>query len=681
MQFTHPEFLYALTAVLIPVIIHLFNFRRYKKILFSNINLLKNITIETKKQNKLKHLLVLLARMLIIIFIVLAFAGPYFHNAESDKIHSGASMIYLDNSLSMKADGNSGRIFDEALRQSLQLVKKSPKDERFYILTNDFFNRLSFSDKPESSIILEKTILNNRRTMLSSIIKKQKRVALKNKLKNYRSFLFSDFQKNQSDIKNTSFDTSAFYYFFPYHHKIIHNLYIDSCWFKHPDLLPNKQVQLKVRVFNASASPMSKISLKLYIDGKQRALAGINIAAHDYTIVSLGFAIEKKGWHKGRIQIEDFPITFDNKLLFSFFVHNKINVLEIKENNSKNIDYLQVFYSSDSIFNFTSALITELNNLRFSKFNLIILNGLQSVSSGLTGILTDFVKNGGRLLVIPAINSQPLSINKLLSKFKAGSFMALDTVSDRVIGIKKHNSLFKNVIFKIPENVDFPTVHKHFPLKYDYQSGVQTLISLLNGNDFVSSKTFGIGKVFIFSTPLNTRFSNLTGHPLFTVLLYGIATQGLHNNKLYYTVGKDENIILNNNLPNNNDEALKVVTQDKKFNFIPMQHRQQGKLILSLTGGIKKAGFYKLISKDTLYRLLAFNLDRKESEMIFYNRDELDSLLKTTNITHYKIADNTEKFLKEVINSPQKANRLWKLFIIFALFMLLIEILILRFWK
>ena len=139
MYFNHPEFLYGLPAVLIPLIIHLFNFRRYKKLWFSNIEFLKNITAQTRKQNKLKHLIVLLLRMLAVALIVLAFAGPEpaGHRNRTAPATGGLTAVYVDNSYSMMAEGEEGRLFEEAVSRARELVTHSPRDKRFLLLTNN----------------------------------------------------------------------------------------------------------------------------------------------------------------------------------------------------------------------------------------------------------------------------------------------------------------------------------------------------------------------------------------------------------------------------------------------------------------------------------------------------------------------------------------------------------------
>lgn len=115
MSFIYPYFLFGLAAISIPIIIHLFHFRRYKKIYFSSTKFLHQITDETEKQSKLKHLLVLLARILVVSCLVLAFARPYIPYTENlVSIEGNAVAIYIDNSFSMEDESASGTMLDMA---------------------------------------------------------------------------------------------------------------------------------------------------------------------------------------------------------------------------------------------------------------------------------------------------------------------------------------------------------------------------------------------------------------------------------------------------------------------------------------------------------------------------------------------------------------------------------------
>jgi hypothetical protein len=103
MNFLYPSFLFGLAAISIPIAIHLFNFRRTRKVYFTNVAFLKNVDTTTSSFRRLKHILILFARIAFIAFLVLAFAQPFIpasQNQEQSALQNkGLTSIYVDNSL------------------------------------------------------------------------------------------------------------------------------------------------------------------------------------------------------------------------------------------------------------------------------------------------------------------------------------------------------------------------------------------------------------------------------------------------------------------------------------------------------------------------------------------------------------------------------------------------------
>ena len=139
MSFVNPAFLFALSAISIPIIIHLIQLRRYKKIFFSNVAFLHSIEEQQRQSSKLKHLLVLLARILTILFLVLAFAQPYIPvNKQIVNYGKNYVSIYVDNSFSMDRQGANGTLFDEAKRKAKEIVASFKSNDEFQLLGNEF---------------------------------------------------------------------------------------------------------------------------------------------------------------------------------------------------------------------------------------------------------------------------------------------------------------------------------------------------------------------------------------------------------------------------------------------------------------------------------------------------------------------------------------------------------------
>jgi hypothetical protein len=134
MRFVYPEFLWAFAALSIPVIIHLFNFRRYKTLYFSSLQFLKFVDQQTRSTQKLKHYLVLALRLLALSSLILAFAQPYIP-VENTNSSGGKPVIaiYIDNSFSMTAKGTEGELISEARELARKIINDASLETAFLL--------------------------------------------------------------------------------------------------------------------------------------------------------------------------------------------------------------------------------------------------------------------------------------------------------------------------------------------------------------------------------------------------------------------------------------------------------------------------------------------------------------------------------------------------------------------
>lgn len=680
MSFKHPDFLFLLFAILIPIIIHLFNFRRYKKLWFSNIEFLKNITTQTRKQNQLKHLLVLFSRILAIVCIVFAFSVPEFGKKNNLEFQNqNLTAIYLDNSFSMMAEGEEGRLFDEAAEVAREVVKQAPRDQQFVFFNNQNSTTGRLLNKEEIQSEIDAQTIAPANLDISSVVNAAKRVLSEKKLPEIELYLLSDFQKNSFNTTSFPTDSTNQYFFVPFTPTQKRNIFIDSCWISQPVLLPGKQLSLTIRVRNASDLDLEKIPLKLSINDQQKAVAAIDIPALSFEDLSVTITPNTTGWQRGLIEIEDFPVTFDDKFYFTFFVSQSINVLELFHEKPSSV--LKQFYSSDSIFNFQSVNYRQLNYNYFNDYRLIILNSLPAISSGLVNQLKKYMKNGGTVLFVPDKGPELANNNSFLNFFESGRIVNFDTIQSRIVSIKKNHELFRNIILNVPENADLPVLNGHFIYKYSIASGLRSLVNNLDGSDFLLTKKVGNGQLFLLSVPLDPQFGNFTQNALFVPVMYGIATQQEVVKRMAYTIGRDRNLATEISALVLSDSPYLLQSTSDEYSFIPEQKVVSSKLVLDVHEGINQAGFYKLVLNDSVYHVFGFNFNRQESMMDFYTADELNDIRSQLNLKNCLVIEGAQKGYSEVLGSIQKESELWKLFIIFALLFLLAEVLILRLWK
>jgi len=140
MEFVNPLFLFGLLAIGVPILIHLFNFRKYKRVYFTNVRFLRELKEQTKKRSQLRHLIILLLRILAIICLAVAFSQPYipFSKNRVKADSRNAVSVYIDNSFSMEAMGSKGPLLEEARQKAREIAGAYKSTDIFQVLTNDF---------------------------------------------------------------------------------------------------------------------------------------------------------------------------------------------------------------------------------------------------------------------------------------------------------------------------------------------------------------------------------------------------------------------------------------------------------------------------------------------------------------------------------------------------------------
>ena len=682
MHFFHPYFLFGLFAVLIPVIIHLFNFRRFKRVYFTNVKFIKELKSETKRKSRLKHLLVLLLRILAVCALVLAFAQPFIP-VSNDMIKQGtrkAVTVYVDNSFSMEALSEEASLLGIAKKKAREIAAVYASTDLFQLLTNDFKGRdQRFISKDEFLERINEVNSSPGVKQLSEVFQRQS--DLLNELNNETriSYMISDFQKNISDFDEIPDDTSKMMFFIPVRAELKNNLYIDSCWFESPVQQVGQHTTLNIRIKNTADIDYEKIPVKLLINNIQKAVTSFDVKAHSETTLQLPYTVFSPGVQFGELQIVDYPVTYDDQFYFSYQVAESISVLCI--NDEERSSYLDAIFGNDSAFLYSTANSRQLDYSTFNAFNLIILNSVKSVSSGLAQELKRFIENGGSLVVFPAVDMYLQDYAKFLNRVNAGFYRAIDTSNTKVVKINVNHALYNDVFDRIPENIDLPIVKAWFPIRVLTHSNQETLLELQNNNLFLNVQQIEKGLLYLFAVPLDDQFSNFQKHAIFVPTLYKMAVLSLSAGKLFYTIGKDEIVELNK-VRLIGDNTFRIKRLDSDFEVIPGFRSMESRTLIYLQNIITEAGNYKLESEDLIIGGLSFNYDRKESDLDCYDTEEIREILSDRkNSAFTKVVSGTGRSFSETLEDFHYGKRLWKWFVLLALIFLAGEVLVLRFVK
>ena len=373
------------------------------------------------------------------------------------------------------------------------------------------------------------------------------------------------------------------------------------------------------------------------------------------------------------IQIDDYPIQFDDQYYISFNVKSKVNTLSINQGNSNR--YLTALFKGLSQFDLMNMTTANIQYDRFKEKDLVILDDLNSISSGLAAALEGYVSNGGNLLVFPSSTADIKSYNDLYARLGTNTLQEWNKEDQNVHKINTTEFVFNNVYESTGRNLKLPATNGHFTFSNYSTRGGESLLEYRNGQDFITKYTLGKGNIYLCAAPLNKDFNDLAiNAEIFVPLLYKVAYSKSQSEKISYTIGVD-NLTEVNSVTDGSEIIYKITGEQE---FIPGQTNQGNSTIITFNDMVQKAGFYKVSLQDQVIKGLGFNFDRVESALEQFSVKELESQYgDKVNI----LDNNLNADLATIIKEKDQGVTLWRWFLILALVFLAIETLLLRFWK
>jgi len=719
MSFVYPQFLWGLLALTIPIIIHLFNFRRTKKVYFSNNLFLKNVKEATTSKLKVKHLLILLARLLFITFLVITFAQPFLPGKESADDGNNAEKlvyIYLDNSLSMSSELNSKiRGIDQGVNYIEEILALYPRNTQYKFLTNEFanFSRVPKSSDELSELIAEVELSGVVRTAdeVESKIRSDIDAAAFGSAGNRRAdiYVISDFQRSTFGSPEVfTEDSLNNIKLVPISSSFEQNVYVDSIYLANPFVLADEANELAVVLKNDGSEDISDQIVRLLINEEQVASASLNIPAHTSGMVefTLNFPLARN--NRCQLIFEDYPVTFDNEFFFTLNLGDKISVLEIKSEQLGRQDSTAVakVYANRNIFDLQSYSVSNLDYSLIESSDLVILNEIGSSGgqsgTAVTPYLQEYLANGGHILFIPPASAD-LS---LLAEVTGNSGISAERIdlpdsiqADRqaLANLDMANPFFEGMFEGETENFVMPPAEKIMEHNLQgepllrYRTGEPYLLML--SSRYIVSENASSEQLAFFASPLRDAFTGIHRHAIFVPVMYRMASRSKSmNNQLYYYV---DNPVIALETASFNDTLFESNTEDSRYLYklsrgeeevIPSQRMLSGRLLMEVPQGVIKAGFYDLVraeetssaSSSNPLLNLSFNIDKSESLIEQYQLSELEQLAESAaNVNIYE-AEDVEAFAG-MIRSEQTSIALWKYALLLSLLFLLIEILLIRF--
>ncbi|MFY7669244.1 MAG: BatA domain-containing protein [Crocinitomicaceae bacterium] len=679
MEFVHPEFLWLLFFLLIPIIIHLFHFRRHKTLFFPSLKFLKYVQQEQKSTQKLKHLLVLVSRLLAMAFLIICFAQPFIGTSKNNSAGKSVLAIYIDNSFSMTAKGTEGELLSEAKELTRRILKDAEPETHILLATNKLDGiEQRLITKVEALDYLEKIESTPIRRNLQDVLNWQKEFIDRENQENFnlavRQYVFlSDFQKNQFETDKLKVDENAFYYPIQITPQEISNLLIESVWFASPIHKKDEPNEFFVQVKNLSENDIVNAELSMQAGSQKRTLF-IDIPAKKSAVANFQITNNKSGLVEGKVSVNDKQLFWDDDFYFSYNVAASAGVLILNgEDASPSVNRV---YGIESFYKIKSISDMSFTREELKGTDLIVLNGLNEISSGLASELVDFKNQGGSIFIFPGSKVNSNDYGNFLNELGLPTLSAVAREGTKIDKVEYKDPFFKNVFEKENTSLNLPSVTKCYGLPNFRQSTIFPLITLRNGSPLLLRTN---ESVYLYSSSLNTEFGNFTENALFPTILLRAGEFSKRNLPLYATIGKENKLMLFEDFAD--ETPLKLV--NKEFEYIPIVSKNGLAVNISISGpeAIEKlkSGNY-VIKTDSPINGIALNYDRAESEMNYVSKEDVETKLKEQGVKNINF-NSVENGQSVTMVDLQKPKEYWRLFLLLALLFVLCEMALLRFWK
>ncbi|PCE63842.1 BatA domain-containing protein [Sediminicola luteus] len=633
-QFLYPNVLWALLLLGIPIIVHLFKLRRFKKTPFTNVKFLEKVVSETNKTSQIKKWLLLISRLGMLTFLILAFAQPF--TATESALVTKEYTVYLDNSFSMEAPGKQNDLLQEAIQD---LAQHFPQEQKLSFFTNDqTYRDVSFQEI--RSVVLQ-TTSNPEALNFEDVLLKAQTLFSKHNGVQKELILISDFQGPMTPVENDS-TTNLNVYTVPKTATETLNVSIDSLYVlengpQETALRLNLQANGAIREVGVTVQDGDRLLAKSLLDFEENSLEQ-----------QLDFKIKNGTGIQGQVSIRDGGLPYDNQLFFSTGQSEKIKVLHIQQGDA---DYLDRIYDNNT-FTLTKTALDQLNYSALYEQNFVFLQGLERIPNTLVEALIQAQENGTGIGIIPPSQPDLASYDTFLTKLGFGSLDQQLNDEQEISSIRFNHPLFKGVFEKNEENFQFPKTNGYLKLK----SPPSTVIGFSNGSPFLSESN----GVYFFHAPLNPPYSNFSASPLIVPTLYNMGWQSIRANPLYTVMTPGNYMDIGGTYP---EETIISLTQEE-LRFIPRQQYMGNKIRLFYDENPQSPGLYQTDAPQLPAKTVAYNYARSES--------------LENNAIEFKGTSSSETVagLIELLNQDNRINQLWKWFLIVTLCFVILEVLI-----
>lgn len=689
LNFLNPAILWALLAASIPLLIHLLNRRKIRRIPFSTVQFLKRLEKKQMRNLRIRQWLLLVIRTLIIAFLVLAFARPTLQSGSGNLLSERnpiEAVIILDNSLSLNEVRLSGSLLEQLRQAFAALEEVFQTGDRITILQGTLPVQHLAMQENFSSTLWERILQRLQPTYLKSDLDNALRQALQQLQQSVYSgreiYILSDFQasalqdKALAALMETGEQRGIKLFTIPIAHANAENISVDSVEVVNRLVEVNQPLRIKAFLYNHHPEKHLTTLTSLKINGQRVAQQNVDLPPERLTEVNFQITLTEDGYLSGEVETESDALQEDNRRYFNLHVPRQLQILHlIPEGQFRSFVPLIIRPARDrGIFDYQQEPVANWSAQNFAAFDVIVLEGLNQIPETLLLRLQTFVERGGGVVIIPGEDIVVPHYRELFRRFALGDSIASRGVPGRpdqfltVKNILREHPVFEGLFESGKGQVSPIEVYAGYRVKP--KPTAEVLVQLSDRSPLVLQSQVKEGVVFLFTSPLQPRWTQLPLKGFVVPLLYRLIyfggtrkiadRQAVRCGEIFQQQFSGLEAPFNFSLRGNREVELKLTP------------RFSGSSVLLEFRDTRIPGNYRLMHNDHILSIVSVNPWKEESEYKFLDGDALQELLPGSEY----LADIT--LLPDEVRKSRFGKELWTYFLIAAFILLLLEMAVAR---
>lgn len=705
MAFLNPLLLWGMAAIAGPIIIHMFMNRRIKQVVWAATQFLKTSIQKNQKRMNLEDILLLLMRCLLLILLALAMARPIFHMKAAAAMpgrSSETAVLVIDNSYSMgESDGGPTR-FDMAKQAATQVIDALPKGSTVAVM---FFSDIVHAAIPEPTFdmdlarkVVSDSALSDRTTDVQQALKQALATLQRHAVASERIYLITDGQANgwgdfNGILKMLHSDTVATSVILVGGGGDVQNLCVSNLQLASSMASVGEAAQYDVEVTNYGTVEARDVDVRLAVNDEEPCDEGTisSIAPGASKRLALFAKFRKPGYHTVTGQITPDCLKADDKRTVAVRAQDDVRVLLVTGDSGGDPLENATFYLANALapvplsergnyFVKTKTVSpADLDTINLGDYEAVVLANVPEISAGAVDALSGYLTRGGGLIIFPGPKTNAAFYNDNLG----GKYSFLPATLGEVRGkpdqpktaLRLQDSGYKNRIVSIWNDAGAGTLatanyfcsYALTPVKgHTAQAGEpEVVVNYNDGTPAIMERTWGRGRVILFSSTANTTWNDMPLHPAYLPLVDRTlgAILDRQNDQLNVPVGSAFEMVCSQDWVGS--DAVIAHAGDTTENGSVRRITMVDGIPLLRFDDTDRAGAYQVTVKTDPPSMVEFAVQSNpvESNLEELSQDKLDSLALVSQVVHW----TPETHMDTKITQDRRGTEIWQLLAMVAI--------------